>query len=188
MRALVLLLSLALTACAGQPPETRYYLLRSAADTDTRQLQLDTRTALGRVAVADYLDQPGIVMATGAGQVTAANFHQWAEPLRTSVRSFLAAEISARLGRDILPQAGRDGAATVIDIDLEQLHGDGDGGASLVARWSIRRNNAAMGWQYSATEPLADDGYDALTAAMSGLLRQLAAAIASAIDAPATDV
>lgn len=181
MRVLLLIVALALAACAGQPAETRYYLLRSSADADTRQLQLDAQTALGRIDIADYLDQPGVVMATGDGVIAAASYHRWAEPLRTSLRGFLAAEISARLGRDILPDSARNSASIIIDVDLDQLHGDGQGGAHIVGRWTIRRDGSATGWQFSATEPLQADGYDALTAAMSELLRQLAAAIAASM-------
>jgi uncharacterized lipoprotein YmbA len=125
------------------------------------------------------------VLKTGEGEVHVARYHQWAEPLRGSLESLLQSEISRQLGRDIRFEP--DGAAgTRIDVIIDQLHGNADGEAELVADWRLRR---AQGQdevhRFVDSQPLERDGYAALVEAERQLLLRLAAAItASVVAAP----
>lgn len=169
-----------LAACSSQPQQTASYLLRTEVPaTSGTQLAAST-VAFNAIRVATYLEQPGLVLATGDGQVHAARNHQWAEPLQVSLRRFLANEVSAASGMDVsasvLPTT-----TTRVNLTIDQLHGDGRGSALLVAYWDIETGGKISSFEFAQRQTLASDGYTALVQAEEALLRQLAAAIAATI-------
>src|SRR5690606_493448 len=100
----LLLVALLLAGCSSQPPaEPRHYLLRSDQPLATRALTADREYAMGTVSISPYLDQSGMVLETGAGELRPARQHLWAEPLYDAVRGYLMVEISQARGRDLLP-------------------------------------------------------------------------------------
>ncbi len=181
MRLLILFVISLLVACAGTPPEHASYLLRSDKGVESRQLVFDGDAYLGGLTLADYIDQPGLVLDKGEGKIHAAKYHQWAEPLRVSLRQFLSAEISAQLGHDVPPYQPVNKPAQRIDINIDQLHGDDKGQAVLVAFWSISSAEGTSTHQFAETTALASDGYDALVTAETSLLQQLSQAIAASL-------
>jgi uncharacterized lipoprotein YmbA len=74
---------------------------------------------------------------------------------------------------------------TRIDITVDQLHGDGSGGALLVAYWEIASANGSVSeaFRFSEQQALSGDGYDALVSAEEALLKRLADAIAASLPA-----
>lgn len=183
MRTFALSLLLLVAACSAQPTRTTTYLLRADSDLQSGPTVPAEDIAFGKLQIARYIDQPGLVLQTGAGEVHVARYHQWAEPLRASLEGLLQAEISRQLGRDIhfLPDGP---VGTRIDVIIDQLHGTADGEAVLVASWRLRR---AAGedevHRFVGSEPLARDGYPALVAAERQLLLRLAAGIAASLPA-----
>jgi len=183
MRIFSLALLLLLTACSGAPVDTQYYLLRDSQLPDSRSLSASTEFALGRVQVASYIDQPGLVLEVGGGQIRPAMHHQWAEPMHQSVRSFLQTQVGNALGEDLFP-AGISPAQTVLEIRIDQLHGTRDGQALLMAYWWLRRDNEVIAsHQFSERRALQQDGYAALADAERGLLAELARRIADTLKA-----
>jgi len=186
MRALLLLLLVA--GCSSQPPQTSTYLLRADDDTRSGYRAPARDIAFGKLEIARYIDQPGLVLKTGTDEVHVARYHQWAEPLRASLEGLLQAEISRQLGQDIRFQP--DGpVGTRIDVIVDQLHGNADGEAELVADWRLRRvEGGDEVHRFVGSQPLERDGYDALVAAQRQLLLRLATAItASVVAAPAPE-
>ena len=131
MRTLILASMLLLANCSSQPVEpTRYYLLRSPVDIESGQQHSVPIYTLGRLEVATYINQPGLVLETATGEVHTARQHQWAEPLRVSLRRFLATEIGAAVNSTV---AVSDPApdSIRIDVSIDRLHGDKHGQAVL---------------------------------------------------------
>jgi len=178
-----LLLALFLAACSGQAIQPSYYLLRSDTPLASRQLNPDPTIAMGEVSVAPYLDQSGLQLETGSGEIRAAQHHLWAEPLYESVRPFLMTEISRSLEQDILPtQANPD--ARLVHVHIDQLHGTSDGDARLVAHWWISAGQEVVAsHQFAENIPLASGDYAALAAAEKTLLSRLAGRIADSLRA-----
>ena len=174
-----------LTACGGKQIEPSYYLLRPEVKPESRQLSPSNDFALGKITIAPYLDQPGIMLATGDGEIRPAKHHLWAEPMYDGVHSFLVKEISRAKGEDILPaKLKRD--AIAVEVRVEELHGTADGRAVLVGYWWLRRNSEVLAaYQFSESKTLSDDGYQALVYAQRALLSELAEKIAASMTVPA---
>ncbi len=185
MKRLGLMALILIAGCAGQVAERNQYLLRSTHDTKSTTSDAPPRLEIGNLSVAPYIDQPGLVIANADGSIRVARNHLWAEPLRSSVRSFLASEISAALGEPVRRHS--DGAArTELEISarIDQLHGTENGSVLLVASWTVIdiSNRAVLVERgFTDTQPLTTDGYAALVDAESALLERLAAAIAGSI-------
>ena len=174
-----LAITLLLAACSSQPTSRATYLLRPDTQITSRQKISGNPMYLGTLAVANYIDQPGLVLEQANGKIHTAKHHQWAEPLRVSLRQFLCAEISAEIGYDVALQKPRTPQANRIDVSINQLHGDENGNAVLVAYWSIHTPKGTTEYQSSEQIALQGDGYDALVSAERALLKELAQQIAS---------
>lgn len=183
MKIAALLLTLLLVGCSSAPTETQFYLLRKHHPVESRELKPSPDFALGRVDIASYIDQPGMVLEVSPGQIRPAKYHEWAEPMHTSVRILLQREISVQLGVDLFP-AGFSDAPTEIAIRVDQLHGTNDGEAMLIAYWWTLENGKIQStYQYTQTIALAQDGYAALADAQEQLLSGLAVNIADTLKA-----
>jgi uncharacterized lipoprotein YmbA len=148
---------------------------------DTGELNSEPAYALGRVQVATYIDQPGLVQETGGGEIHVARHHRWAEPLRVSLRRFLAMGIGAELGQPVALMATSVESGRV-DVTIDQLHGNNRGEAVLVAFWEVSAADGAVtSYQFSETRALSRDGYTALAEAEEALLQQLARRIGQSI-------
>lgn len=188
MKTLMPVFALLLAGCAssGSVPALKQYLVRSdvsqpaASDPETATL------GLGSLTLASYVDQPGLVIETATGEVHVANHHQWAEPLRESLRGFLASEIGSRVGQRVRYQSYGGNAwkremPTLINVHISQLHGGADGAALLAASWTVedRTSGTVEEHVFRTSEPIVGEGYSALVRAEKRALEALAAAIAA---------
>ena len=182
MKAVFLLSILLIAACSSEPVEPpKYYLLRTPVAVESGAVQTTPFYSLGRVEVAAYIDQPGLVLESGAGEIHMARQHQWAEPLGTSLRRFLATGIGAEAGQAVALMSSSPSASR-IDITVDQLHGNSRGEAVLVAYWEVIRENGTVDrYQFSKTRDLGRDGYAALVEAEQALLQQLAVSIGQSL-------
>jgi len=180
MRLSLLLTAALLAACSSQPQQITNYLLRAEIPTTSGKQLAASTVAFNGVRVATYIEQPGLVLATGDGQIHAARNHQWVEPLQVSLRRFMANEVSSASGIDVsatvLPST-----ETRINLTIDQLHGDGQGSALLVAYWDVEAGGQISSFEFAQRQTLTSDGYAALVRAEEALLRQLAAAIAATV-------
>ncbi len=190
MRRTALLLAALLAACAGSSPERTQYLLRatSAAQTgQTGRIEAPVRVGLGRVLVAPYLDQAGIVIEMEAGQVRVARQHQWAEPLQAGLRALLRSEISDALGYEVSASgAGPNGWDYTVDVSVDRLHGTMSGVAVLDAGYQITQRDRAdevLEFRFARSTPLPREGYPGVVDGHAALARELAAAIAASLRA-----
>ena len=190
MKYLTLIAILLVTGCSFSPtPSLEQYLLRAEppvqfTSKSSRQ-GLVTTISLGKVIVAPYIDGLGLVLEKGDGQVHTARDHQWAEPLRLSLRSFFSNKISENFGQPIRAYSyGSKDLSRRIDIRIDELHGTKNGEAKLVAFWvviDLGKQAVLSENSFYDTEALAHDGYDALVFAEKTLLSRLASSIAKTL-------
>jgi hypothetical protein len=183
-RLLIIIFVVFSVGCGGQTPELKQYLLRADPPEQTGELA-PASTGIGDLTVASYIDDPGLVLESSNGEVRVARHHQWAEPLRESLRAYLANEIATASGRVISGHKHKASSwKRSIDIHIDQLHGKKDGNATLVAHWAVvdtTKLRLLAEKHFSDTEPLSGDGYEALVRAEKALLSRLAIAIAATL-------
>jgi hypothetical protein len=174
-----------LIACAGASPPPTQYLLRAQPTQREGRVDVTVRVGLGRVAVAPYLEQSGIVVETEAGQVQAARQHQWAEPLDAGLRTYLRSEISLALGYDVSSsRADELSWDYAVNIYVDRLHGTMAGNAVLDASYRIAPQSGEgepVEYRFSKTAALPREGFAGLIEAEARLVRELAAAIAASL-------
>jgi uncharacterized protein len=181
MKVFPVLLVMLLAGCASQAIEPSYYLLRSKQDVSSTALSTSKAFSLGTVEIAPYLDQPGLMLETGDGQMRPASHNLWAEPLFDGVRNFLATEIARDHGQELLP-AKLAPNATEVNIRIDQLHGTRDGKAQLVAYWwLVRAGEVIVLNRFAQSRNLESSGYGAMVDAEKILLAELAARIAASL-------
>ena len=185
MKFLVLLAIALVTGCASSVPTLNQYLLRSEAPSQFGLKKQGAVVGLGAVVVAPYIDGLGLVLETRDGEVRAARDHQWAEPLRDSLRVFIAQEMSAQAGQVIRAyNTGENDWQRRIDLRIDQLHGTASGKARLVAYWQVfdtDERTVVSENGFAETQALSADGYEALVAAEKTLLGKLALAMAASL-------
>ena len=146
----------------------------------------DVRAGLGRVIVAPYLlASKGIMIETGAGEINAAVYSQWAEPLDAGLRWYLGSELSAALGdRMSGGLTDRRSWDYTVDVIIDQLHGTMHGTAVIEAGFVVIAKGEARPVsqvRFAKSIPLAAEGYGALVAAEMQLVSELADLIAETL-------
>lgn len=178
-------LLLLLLACAGKTPTTTRYLLPASVPPGTHRVDPPVWIALGRIQVAPYLNQAGLVVETEARQVRPARYHKWAEPLADGLRRFLSTQVSAALGYDIAADASqRQSWSYTVDVSIDRLHGTLSGEALLAAHWQVRPaagKGESVSFRFAESQPLPREGYAGLVEAEITLVTQLAQAIADSL-------
>lgn len=185
MKVATLLLLVLVAGCASQVTPPTYYLLRSDQAMQSTALRTSQHYSLGTVEIAAYLDQPGLVIATAAGETRPASQNLWAEPIYDGVRNYLSTEIAQASGQELLPtKLTKD--TTAVNIRIDQLHGTLDGQATIVAYWWLVRDDEVSSLnRFAQSRTLAANGYGALVDAEKLLLAELAQRIATSLANPA---
>lgn len=175
-----------LVGCSSSPvPSLKQYLLRTDTPVQFSREDSAVMVGVGTVTVAPYIDGLGLVLETDDGEIHVARDHQWAEPLRMSLRSFLSGRISKDLGQPIRAyNYGDINLSRRIDVRIDELHGTKNGGVKLVAYWIIvdpDKQVVLSEGSFFDTEVLSRDGYNALVEAQKKLLDKLASSIAGTL-------
>jgi hypothetical protein len=187
------LIALVLYGCASSSPgpEKQHYLLRADVEIADGLQQVPARVGIGRIVLADYLNQPGIVIVTESNTIRPARQHLWAEPLDAGLRAYMRDALTARAGYPVSPDSARRLSWKYrIDIGIDQLHGSLDGDVRLVAGWVIietATDTELAQYRFDRTTQQQDDGYDSLVVAEETLLSQLADQIAGSMQSVITE-
>lgn len=185
MKWIIVTLVFTLVGCTSTSPSYTQYLLRHDSNMASVTNNAEVVASIGRLEVATYIDSLGLVLETTDGKINVARYHQWAEPLRESLRQYLAAAIAQEAKVPVRFQKVTGSKESKrIDIYIDQLHGDATGHAKLSAYWivtDVNRNAVVVEEQYSGREPLLSDGYSALVTAQKTLLQNLSKAISGSL-------
>ncbi|MFP1677683.1 membrane integrity-associated transporter subunit PqiC [Alloalcanivorax sp. C16-2] len=157
---LLLLMLLALTACA-QAPVTgeRHYLLPSA------RLAAQQQPLALRLQVAGYLDQAGLVLETGPATLTSARSHRWAEPLEEQLKRSLAAALPKTDGE--------------LRVTVSRFQGTTDGDARVSGEWRFQGTGGPpVGGTFDKRQALERDGYEELVLRLDAAWMEAAGDIA----------
>jgi len=182
----VMCATVALAAGCSSSPSHFYTLNATVAPVAPVVSTAKTSVVVGPVSVPAAVDQPQIVVSTGANQVMFDEFNRWASPLQDNIARVVAENLVAALGTPrvtLFPQTLNVDADIRVAIEVRNFESTPGKTASLDATWTVRRSGdgKAVTGRTSVREPVQDTGYEALAAAHSRALGRLSQDIAEAI-------
>lgn len=183
MHRLFLLLSAVLLAGCAQPNKTFYVLTASGPVPSGGGVGI----GVGPVALAEYLDRPNLVTQQAPNQLGVAEDHRWAGDLTDNIARVVAADLGRILRTGNVrtyPWQTDSEISYQVTLDIRQLHSEADGNAVIEAGWrayTLPDRRLKVSKTFTASEPLASDGYNASVAAQSRLLERLADNIAASL-------
>ena len=178
------LLAFAVFAGGCASPPSRFYTLNATAAPGASASKV--AIAVGPVVVPAAVDQPQIVVSTGANQVTFDEYNRWASPLQDNIARVVADNLVALLGTPrvtLFPQTLSADAEYRVQIEVRNFESAPGKSASLDAVWTVRRtkDGKTETGRTSVREPLPESGYEALAAAHSRALARLSQEIADTV-------
>jgi uncharacterized lipoprotein YmbA len=181
-RAILCTLVLIFAGCSSSP--SHFYTLNATAAPGSSTSKISI--AVGPISVPAAVDQPQIVVSTGANTVTFDDFNRWASPLQDNIARVVAENLVAILGTPrvtLFPLTLDANPDYRVQIGVRNFDSTPGKSASMDAVWTVRRTKDGKfeTGRTSARETLQDSGYDALAAAHSRGLARLSQDIADTI-------
>lgn len=174
-------LALLLAGCFGPRTDlTRYFLLTPTAGPVTGAS--GSPIGLGPVTLPDHLDQTRIATPRSAQEIGFLADARWAERLGPMLRRSLAASLTERTGRPVVPYPWRPDQppAVVATIDLRRFDVD-SAAATLRADWQLRVGPAELRGTADVVEPTRDTTVAERVAALNRSLARLSDQLAAAL-------
>ncbi len=183
LRAVPLLLTAALAACAA-PPATNYYRLASVpgAIQPVGGLAVNVRG----IGLPAYLDQSSIVKPSGPYQFGSYSNELWAEPLGGMLQEAMVQNLAQRLQSGTITASGGAIVATadvLVEMNVLRFDPDAAGTVTLTLQIAVKSGLDRTLWQASSFTRTAPAGTTAAgeVEAMSALWGQAADQIAAMI-------
>lgn len=182
--ALVTLVGMAvLAAGCGTSPNSVFYTLRAADPVPAASASVSV--VVGPVTLPETVDRPQLVVSTGGNRVEIAEFHRWAEPLKSEVPRVIASHLGRQLGTtraaiftDV--SVSNPDYRVLIDVQRFELRRGED--TVVEALWTVhaRAGGTRTGHTW-AQERVADTSYEAMVVAQSRALAAVSKAVGDAI-------
>ncbi len=177
---LALIVSLAIAACSPNTRQVKFYLLQ--ATNKTEQQAIGTPPAkpltigLGPVEIPAYLDRPQIVTGGEGAELTMAEYHRWAEPLKDTITRVLAEDLALAMpGNHLLtfPWNRAISPDVQLEIKITRFQVDANGLCELKANWTILKQNkpVAMNAFQTRTTATSNDYADKVAAQSQALAK-----------------
>lgn len=188
-------LILVVSGCSSAPkPETQHFVLTpntqetSTDKSNTMQKGLKKLVVLNSINLAEFLDQPGIVLQTDAHQIEVAHYHRWGEPLKHNLHRYILETLTTQLPQLSLLSDNKINSDLVhqkLEITFNQFNGTADGLALLSGHWVLKQSDAKtymLNKSFSYQMTLKNSGYPELVKQLANLLDQLCNEIAKTIN------
>jgi hypothetical protein len=179
---------LGVTGCAkGIPPD--FYILHATTSESLVGAERGVAVGVGPIELPAHLNRTQIVTRATDYQLDLSESHQWAEPLKDSVSSVIAVNLSNMLESNrvfVVPRRQTVPLDFQVSIDFGRFDGELGESASLGARWTLygKDNREPLLSKVTiVTERTENSTYTALVAASSRTLQALSMEIAEAINA-----
>ncbi len=177
MLSFALLAALGLCGCAS--PDPTYYTLATVPG--PAQTGGPPTIEVRRPGLAAYLDRTDIVRRGDDYRLVIASGEQWGEPLDNLIGRVLAEDLTDRLpGSTVFSDDAISPHEAVVNVDVERFEADAKGTVTLLVQIAVQRgpNQPPAARSLRLTAPTRSSATPDMVAAMSGLLGQLADAIA----------
>ena len=181
------------TACAAAPKQVQHYVLettaKTSAKTSAKTAALDKVSAalvvVGPVDLAEYLDQPSLVMQQGRHTFHVAQYHVWAEDLSRALTRALAHDLDQHATPyRFEDRADQHGATAVrqIRLRIDRFHPTDQNQVVLAGQyWIYHKNQLLVRRSFALQGDLQENGYPHAVDRMRQIVRQLADQLADAL-------
>ncbi len=178
-----------MVAGCGTTKPTQFYLLR-AMETAIHQDRLAKESfpdslGVGPLTLPKYLDRPQIVTRASVHELRLAEFHKWAEPLKTRMLHVLAENLADSLLIEevlVFPWKRSRTPDYQVMFDIVQFDGMEDREVVLKVRWKLLGDEGTRVLQKQVsivTEPWDGQNYETLVETMSRMLSTLSQEVAT---------
>jgi uncharacterized protein len=180
-----------LPACALSPaPPTHFYVLEAHGmkPIDSAQTVKKTVFGIGPITIPALLERKQIVTRSEQNAVQIAEFHQWAEPLRSNITQVITKNLAAHQAKSIVrayPWSAYGSVNYRVIIDIDRFDTQPGHSVTLEARWSImdEKSHAIINsLQTQIEHPLADSSYPGSVKALNDVLSEFSQQLALALD------
>jgi uncharacterized lipoprotein YmbA len=182
---------LAAGSACGSSPEPQFYTLVSSPGQSFASAPLHIQ--LRRPGLPGYLDRSPIVRQEQPGQLELSGAERWGAPLEDMVGSILAQNLAERLpSARVFTESGGISSPydAQVEVDIQRFELTGNGAVELVAQVAVHWPQALAPERldrYAFSRSPKGGSTHQLVAEMSGLLAELANAIARSIAEPPAD-
>ena len=163
-----------------QSPSTRLFTLSATVEPQEVTSTLrDEVIGIGPVTLAAYLDRPQLVTRMSPHEVKAAEFSQWAEPLKSNIARVIRENVSVLAGSEqvfLFPWRRSLRVDYQAVLDVLQFDAAPDGQVTLVAQWAVYGENGKelrIRRRSTIESQVSGDSYDAIAMSMSRALEEL---------------
>lgn len=177
---LLAVLFFALLSCSSAPTqETHYFVLNpNKTNVQSNEKTNDNIMQVAPIQLAEFLDQPGIVLQTDTHQIEVAHYHRWGEPLKRNMHRYILESLSMRSNQSYInsKQAKNFHSTQTLTITVNEFNGTTDGKALLSGNWSIMNSSSSenvSNYAFRYESKLSTSGYPELVNKLAELLNQL---------------
>lgn len=184
-----LLCCLSLAGCGATSQPAKFYLLNSIPSTESAEAKVPSGLAIGigPITIPEYVDRPQIVTRISTNELSLAEFHKWAEPLKDNIPQVLADNMSVLLNTEHVatyPWKRHTPIDYQVTINITRLDTIAEKEAHLVARWHIfgEDTQTILDTQTSHFKtPLPSSDYAAIVSALNHTINDLSREIAKSL-------
>lgn len=173
----------AFLAGCGTTPDSVFYTLRAAEPAPAESSAISV--VVGPVTLPEAVDRPQLVVSTGGSRVEIAEFHRWAEPLKSEVPRVIASHLGRQLGTTrvgVFTDVSISDPDYRVLIDVQRFELRRGEETVVEALWTVRARAGAVRTGYTrAQERVADTSYEAMVGAQGRALAAVSRAIGDAI-------
>ncbi len=186
---------LLLQACSSVPNTTQYYLLNNyqALDEPAAEAHLGVQAAKKRqvrvsLSLAEYLNQPSLVMQVKEHQIHYSLFHVWAEPLLLGATKSLLLDLNTQ-GRAlsfIEARTARGEPLAYLAVQIDYFHATSDSRVILSGQYRFAEEEGEeilFAEPFTFEQNLRADGYEPSIVQMRHLVSNLARDLVSRLEA-----
>jgi len=177
--------------CTATTEKARFFKLNSLTSPESNAHTQGTgggvAIGIGPIKFPDHLDRPEIVTRTSGNALQLAEFHRWAGSLEKDFSRILAENLSILLSTDYIFMFPFTQAAPIdyrVAVEVVRFDGELGKNAVLTARWTVMEGDNKefkLARRSKITEPVDDNSYEAMVAALSRTVEDLSREIAETI-------